>query len=213
MKWQERVCGRAAWRSPDCYRQLIGRRGVTLKSLQRDWQLELDQIVRTEIDLLRKCYGKLPVANNRWFEDKPLTTRYRSLFSDCFRLTHMKPYKLWEHLEDKSHVYRSVYIDQLLHWFHAYGDHSIIIWSAEEFESTPRPLMRQMTKWLGLNEGLLDETVIDGKHHSRSYIAEILPETENLLREFFRPHNERLFTFLEAKGFYDTARSLRNIFK
>jgi hypothetical protein len=84
-----------------------------------------------------------------------------------------------------------------------------MIWSAEEFESSPKTLLRHSVRWLGLDENRVNEAAVHGKHHSRQYIASILPETKRLLQDFFRPHNQRLFTFLEAKGYYDTAKTLR----
>ena len=194
MKWQERRCGDSAWQVHDCYRFLINET-TSLESIQQDWQNGLRETVYSELEMLKKCLSRAKITG----ED----------VSSCLGLEKLNSIKLWHQLEDHSHVYRSVYFDQLQRWFKQYPASSFMIWSSEEFENLPNFYMRKMVRWLGLDEEDITKMKINGKHHKRSYVADVPSDLKLELNKFFKEHNENLFQLLQEKGFDEDVKKLK----
>jgi hypothetical protein len=203
MKWQEQRCGVYAWRVHNCYKRLINETN-TLEMIQKDWQEGLRKTVESEIAILSDCYLKAKGGR--------ITTLYESTITDCLKLREMDSVDLWHHTEDHSHVYRSVYVDQLYKWFKHYPKEAFMIWSSEEFELEPESHMRKMVLWLGLSDNDIQKEKIEGKHHKRSYVAEIPTDLKAKLDSFFAEHNNNLFSLLKSKGFHKEVEILQKHF-
>lgn len=196
MKWQERVCGKEAWHSRDCYKNIGDQ-----KKLALNWATELRQLVERELAILEPCYysiHKLMAARR----EKRLNV-YNTGLEVCFRYKYLSPARLWMHLEDDAMIMRSLYVDQLSRWFDKYSASSFLVWSSEEFERNPKAHMKKFVEFVGEDTNDSDESVIDYKHHQRDYITEIPDDVKMRLLTFFQSHNERLFELLKSKGGFD----------
>lgn len=76
--------------------------------------------------------------------------------------------------------------------------------------------MLQLVDWLGLDPTLTSPQYTSGsplhtKLHVGKYESQPASDTMSMLREFYAPHNERLFKLLEAKGFGGAAARMREV--
>jgi hypothetical protein len=91
-----------------------------------------------------------------------------------------------------SYLARGLYADQLERWFGAFPRGRILVLSFDDLKADANAVCRQVTDFLGLPEFRMDAFP---KTASRPR-KEMLPETRERLREYFRPHNQRLYELL-----------------
>ena len=191
MKWQERLCGSDAWKMPDCYK-LHFNDSASQERIKSGWNAQLRETMDEELERIEPCYQQA-------FSDTGMFNSTR--LYDCFNLTALDSVTRWHQLEDHSHVYRSVYVDQLEKWIRQYGARNIRIWSSEEFRRDPESHMQQLLDWFGFEHSKSNLSSLQDQHHTRKYIADIPPDVRERLSKFFAPHNKRLFSLLKRNDF------------
>jgi hypothetical protein len=220
MKWQEQICHQDAWKSSDCFLRV----NRTLADLKSDWTQKLRTTVTKELRRLQYCLepprhtrskaltvqeAALP-SHNGLNETPPAID---NLLENCLNVGSGGAAGLMHTLEDHSHIHRSLYIGQLKRWFDRFDASSFLIWSSEEFERQPQKHMREFVSWIGADPESINEDSIGGNHHQREYVATMPADIKQQLLDFFAPHNEHLFQFLNERGFHDQVQSLRRHFE
>ena len=187
MKWQIEVCGDKAWTRADCF-TLVNR---TRQELADDWQRQAVREFQKEMARLRGCF---PDSKDDQSDDS-------SGYQKCLGLREMSSVELHLFLDDAFHLGRGLYAEQLMQWFKFFSPSQFLILSSEEFERDPESTLKRSTKFLGLDSSLLDTSVLNYRHHVRDYVFQgDLGDINAMLRDFYRPHNERLFRLLESHG-------------
>lgn len=87
---------------------------------------------------------------------------------------------------------------------------------SEDFQHDASSHLLQLVDWLGLDPKLTSHDHKSGvpiktKLHVGRYESQPEDATMNMLREFYAPHNERLFKLLEDKGFGNAAARMRDV--
>ena len=182
--------------------------GSATMARQRQQSSDSDPLVSSYSDPLAPQQPISPLQG----ESDDLSREYDQVLMDCLGFPTMNSVDLWHRLEDHSNVYRSIYYDQLARWMRSYPHSSFLIWSSEDFEHSPHQHMEDMVLWLGLDPHDTEPSVMTGRHHQRRYVTMIPVDVKERLVEFFRPHNERLFQFLEERGFDDAVDQLKRHF-
>jgi len=76
--------------------------------------------------------------------------------------------------------------------------------------------MLDLVRWLGLNTDEVAERFKQANaalplFHERKYISSAPNSTRQILHDFFKPHNQRLFKLLRTKGFNTVAALLEQL--
>jgi len=91
-----------------------------------------------------------------------------------------------------SYLARGRYAEQLPRWFEAFPREQLLILSFDDLRADPDSVCRQVTDFLGLPEFRME---VFPRTASRPR-EKMAPETRARLREYFRPHNQRLYELL-----------------
>jgi hypothetical protein len=92
-----------------------------------------------------------------------------------------------------SYVTRGHYAEQLEHWFERFPREQFLIFNSERlFRDTPATMAR-VWEFLGLPPYTEAEYP---PYHVGGYTEKVAPETHARLREYYAPHNERLYALL-----------------
>jgi hypothetical protein len=89
-----------------------------------------------------------------------------------------------------SYLTRGLYADQLEYWFQFFPREQILILRSEDMYEQTAEVFKQTCHHIGVREIVLPEFRVFGKPKK---VSPLSPETHERLREFFRPHNERLY--------------------
>jgi hypothetical protein len=95
--------------------------------------------------------------------------------------------------QHQSYVSRGIYADQIASWFERFPRERFLILSSEEFYADPAPVLDETFRFLGVRPIELTDYA---HRNRREYKETIDPETERCLRDFYRPHNDKLFALL-----------------
>lgn len=98
--------------------------------------------------------------------------------------------------QNYPYVTRGMYANYLRRWYSAYPREQILLLKSEDLYMDPATTVNQVFEFLGLDA---DEVPAANypRMHPGTYRGEMNPETRNMLREFFRPHNEELRKFVD----------------
>lgn len=95
-----------------------------------------------------------------------------------------------------SYLSRSIYVDQLKAWREFFdADQMLILKSEDMFEDTPATLKR-VADFLDLPTWETDVPTTPETRNEGGYSAPISPSTRERLRDYFEPHNQRLYEYL-----------------
>jgi hypothetical protein len=101
-------------------------------------------------------------------------------------------YLNWEH-NRFSYIARGIYVDQLAEWRKRFDWDRFLILKSEDLYADPSGITNQTLRFLGLDEIELRTY----PHRNRTtYSLKMAPETREFLKEYYRPHNERLYEML-----------------
>jgi hypothetical protein len=99
-----------------------------------------------------------------------------------------------------SYLLRGIYVDQLKTWLGIFPAAQMLILSSEDFYASPAATYRQTLEFLGLPTYELREY---RKYDHGGYRAKMDSATRRWLVEYFRPHNRRLYDFLDRRFDWD----------
>jgi len=91
-----------------------------------------------------------------------------------------------------SYLTSGIYVNQLSLWMEHIPNNQFLIIKSEDFENDQSKIFKEVENFLGLNH----VTIKFVKKNIGKYDA-MNPETRKKLEEFFAPHNQRLYSFLE----------------
>ncbi|MDW3192755.1 MAG: sulfotransferase domain-containing protein [Cytophagales bacterium] len=97
--------------------------------------------------------------------------------------------------ENTSYLSRGIYIDQIEHWLKWYKRDQILILISETFFADPRKELKKVYDFLSISQTLPN----DFTPYNVADYENMNEKTRLNLRDFFRPHNERLEEFLDRK--------------
>lgn len=86
-----------------------------------------------------------------------------------------------------------------------------MLWSASDFQANPEAHMKQLVRWLGMDDGEINTHVeLSRDIGAVAYLVDPLPPTlHERLHAVFAQHNARLFAFLKDRGFGVLAQHLQ----
>jgi hypothetical protein len=94
--------------------------------------------------------------------------------------------------EDRDYKSRGRYAEQLQRWFSLFGRDQVLVSSFERFVEKPQEATDKCFRFLNLSA-----FQVEARHYNRDQSnEEMSPATEEYLREFFRPHNQKLYDLL-----------------
>jgi hypothetical protein len=132
----------------------------------------------------RRTWEPLPFDEAVRIESKRLEGEADKLVDPTYRS---------EDHQHRSYVSRGIYVDQLLRWTSIFPREQILVLRSEDLYADPANTLAQTLRFIGL------EPIELGSYAHRNisnYPDEIDLKTRAYLKDFYRPHNERLFEFL-----------------
>ena len=92
-----------------------------------------------------------------------------------------------------SYLSRGVYFDQLKTWMSLYPKENFLILKTEDFDASPQKILDQVFDFLSLSR-----QQIKYEKHNVGVYSDMAQSTRKKLNEFFKPHNEKLYKFLDV---------------
>jgi len=151
------------------------------------------------IILLRNPVDRTFSQYNQWQK-----TKLESLsFEDAIKSEKIKTKEEWENytddksLDSRNHVRYSyleggLYYDQIKVWLDVFPKEQFLIIKAEEFFSQPSKILPQVFDFLGVKHYEIDVL----KKYNIGHYETMNPMTNKFLKNFFKPHNEKLYKLL-----------------
>lgn len=90
---------------------------------------------------------------------------------------------------------RGIYCNYIKNWQNIFDSKNIFIASSEEFFKEPRIMYNKLTDFLGLENNKNAEL----KKLNQGSSEKMNPETQKMLSDFYKPHNEKLFKILNKR--------------
>jgi hypothetical protein len=98
------------------------------------------------------------------------------------------------HGRSKRFLARGIYVDQLKRWHQVFDREQLLVLKSEDFFSTTQDTLKRILTFLDLSEWWEpDHVPVKNKGH---YTQQMSPETRERLRDYFEPHNQRLYDYL-----------------
>ncbi len=111
--------------------------------------------------------------------------------SEAERLMHDARYVSPIH-QHRSYLHRGHYAEQLTSWWKWFSRDSILILKAENLFSHPGEVAREIFRFLGV----ADRNITDSPIRNRGSYQRLEPEALSMLREYYEPHNQRLYDLI-----------------
>ena len=134
-------------------------------------------------------YRKVRGRENRSFEDA-INENLTSLEAEAAGVS-----LLQQHPNYTSYLGRGLYMPQLRHWLEVFPKEQILVVGSERFLQDAQSVYSEVLEFLGLPDHQL---VIQKKYNTGKY-DEMSSSTRQLLCDYFRPHNQQLFEFVERE--------------
>jgi len=99
-----------------------------------------------------------------------------------------------------QYVVRGIYFDHLKIWMDVYPVKQFLILKTEELEKNPSEILNGVFKFLSLHN--YDKINFEEKHNVSKY-EPMNEQSRKILKQFFKPHNERLYKFLKRDFEWD----------
>ena len=101
------------------------------------------------------------------------------------------------------HLDKGIYVDQLARWLHNFPKASFYITSLERYAADPGAERRRISSFLGIRppyqgENLSTIALLMNPNHLKSD-QPLSPSAMKALRDFYRPHTERLHELLSRR--------------
>jgi hypothetical protein len=146
-------------------------------------------------DPVERAYSQHTHETKLGFEKLPFEEAVRAeevrLAGEQERMRRDPAYDSYSH-RHHSYLARGIYVDQLLAWRRFFPEEQMLILGTEHLFSDPSATLARVLDFLELKEA--DLTLPE--RNRGSYAAPLEPEIRERLRDYFRPHNERLYGYL-----------------
>jgi hypothetical protein len=96
----------------------------------------------------------------------------------------------------KRFLYQSIYAPHVRRILNTFNRSQIMIIRAEDFFTDPKRIARELYQFLQLPPHDVDLQSVQRSQNRRLYPKELEPEIGEMLKSFFRPHNQALFELL-----------------
>lgn len=100
----------------------------------------------------------------------------------------------------RTYLHQGIYEPHLRRWLEMFPREQLLIQRSEDFFRDPQGVLREVHAFLGLPP--LDFQDLSARNEG-SYKAPMNPDTRARLREYFRPHNQRLYDLLSTDFGWD----------
>lgn len=94
-----------------------------------------------------------------------------------------------------SYLSRSEYATQIKRWFRYFDREQIMFIKSEDFFRDKYPILQDITQFLG-NPPFSKDNVSNDNRNPGKYRAPLNRETREMLKEYFKPHNQLLYQLL-----------------
>jgi hypothetical protein len=101
-------------------------------------------------------------------------------------------------LDDGSwYLSAGIYVDQLARWSSFLRDERMLVLRSEDFSWRPEETLKRVLGFLELPDWVPEAGEFHKKLHSGGYEQEMQSATRRRLKEYFEPHNRRLYSLLD----------------
>jgi hypothetical protein len=97
--------------------------------------------------------------------------------------------------ETSEYLTRGVYVDQLLRWSEFFDREQMLVLKSEDFFERPTDILSRVLDFLDLPGWQPEEAEVRNRG---TYTENMDPATRRRLKEYFEPHNRRLYEYLGA---------------
>ena len=108
-----------------------------------------------------------------------------------------------EHYRHHSYLAKGIYVDQLLNWMSYFPKEQFLILRSEDFYARPAEGLQQTLHFLHIPQAELTSDEQEYKQYNNKTFTKMKPETRKRLVAYFKPHNERLYEFLDRDFGWD----------
>jgi len=102
-------------------------------------------------------------------------------------------------LRPRSYIAKGLYHNQIKNWFKIFSKDQILVLSTENLAKKPHQTLEQIFNFLDLP----NEQIKNLQNRKVGNYQKMNEDTRQFLRKLFKPHNEKLFKFLEKKFEWD----------
>ena len=95
-----------------------------------------------------------------------------------------------------THMSRNIYVDHLKRWSNFFGDEQMLVLKSEDFFERPRETLKVVFEFLDLPDWEPGASDLSDRLNKGGYQQKMDPATRQRLREYFEPHNQRLYDYL-----------------
>lgn len=96
-----------------------------------------------------------------------------------------------------SYLSRGIYVDQLREWHKFFGEEQILVLKSEDMFSNITGTLKKVSNFLCLSDLSIDVPPRSENRNEGQY-APMKPATRESLRDYFAPHNQRLYEYLDT---------------
>ena len=102
-------------------------------------------------------------------------------------------------LRPRSYIAKGLYYHQIKNWFDVFSKEQILVLNTENLAENPQQTLEQIFNFLGLP----NERIQNIQNRKVGNYQKMNKDTREILRKLFKPHNEKLFKFLEREFEWD----------
>lgn len=147
-------------------------------------------------DPVERAYSHHAHETRLGFEELPfreaVEAEGRRLAGEEERLRRDPSYRSHAH-RHHSYLARGVYVDQLLAWRRYFPAEQMLVLGSEALFEDPAGTLQKVLAFLGLED---PPALALPERNKGSYAAPLDPALRDRLRDYYRPHNERLYEYL-----------------
>ena len=126
-----------------------------------------------------------------------LTAEHFKSFSECI-LRELDIIKSGEENPVPNFIRRGIYAEQIKRYFKFFDKEQLLILDHKDLIEQPDKVLERIESFVGVRN--IDWSDKDlGKKHVGAYSTGIDNATELLLKDFYKPHNEKLFNLIGKK--------------
>jgi hypothetical protein len=132
--------------------------------------------------------GREPLSIEEAFknEEKRIEPEYEKMLRDEYYHS-----QVYQHYSYKK---RGIYVDQILDCFEKFPSDQILVLKSEDFFSDPKKILREVFIHLDINPEFVPSDL--SPRNVGNYAEKVSDSVIDYLREYFAPHNERLYKYL-----------------